>query len=73
MPESISKEELSYIEDAAIEGIDEYHKRLEEHTGIKARPYTGYSYYDAAGNYIGDSSNSSTLDLLDAAYIRVEG
>lgn len=52
---------------------EEFNKLLEETTGIKATPYTGYSYYDEAGNYIGDSNDITVIDLLDNAYIVVEG
>ena len=72
MTEKITAEQLREIEDAVIFGTKEYHKRLEEYTGIKAMPYTGYSYYDSAGNYIGDSADSGVMDLLRAAYIEVE-
>lgn len=71
MIDRITKSQLSEIEDAAIFGTKEFHKKLEEITGITASPYTGYSYYDAAGNYIGDSSNFDICDLLNGAYIEV--
>lgn len=44
---------------------------MEEYTGIEARPYTAYQYYDNCGNYIGDSSDSALEDLLEAACIKV--
>ena len=67
----ITRKQLEQIEDAAIFGTKEYNKKLEEITGITAMPYTGYSYYDSAGNYVGDSCDSSLSDLLSAAYIEV--
>ena len=72
MGEYITAKQVEQIEDAAIFGTKEYHEKLEELTGITAMPYTGYSYYDAAGNYIGDSSDSGLSDLLKAAYIEVK-
>lgn len=67
----ITRKQLEEIKDAAIFGTKDYHKKLEEITGITAMPYTGYSYYDSAGNYVGDSGDSSLSDLLRAAYIEV--
>lgn len=67
----ITKTQLYEIEETAIMGLQEYNKKLEEVTGIVAKPYTGYSYYDCDGNYIGDSFTSDTTDLLKNAYIEV--
>lgn len=44
---------------------------LEKYTGITARPYTGYQYFDAAGDYLGDSGETSLEDLLEKAGIEV--
>ena len=49
-----------------------FHQLLENITGIKAKRYTGYSYYDSNGNYIGDSNDASVRDLLNGAFIEVE-
>lgn len=49
----------------------EFNKLLEEYTGIIAKPYTGYQYFDGAGNYIGDSDNYSVHELLENAYIKI--
>ena len=51
---------------------ESFNKLLEEMTGITARRYIGYSYYDEAGMYIGDSNNSTIRDLLNNAYIKIE-
>ena len=50
---------------------EDFHKLLEELTGIEAQKYTGYQYFDSAGNYLGDSDDSSVRDLLDNAYIEI--
>jgi hypothetical protein len=52
---------------------EDFHKLLEELTGIEAQKYVGYQYYDNVGNYVGDSSDCSVRDLLDSAYIEIEG
>lgn len=61
-------EELVYAVDFA-----KYLKLLKEYTSIEAVPYTAYQFFDEYGDYIGDSNDSSTLELLKAAYIEVEG
>ena len=69
MVDKITKEQLEELEEAEFFG--EYHKLLKDYTGIVAKPYTEYSYYDAAGNYIGDSNCNDVQDLLKCAYIEV--
>ena len=49
----------------------DFNKMLEQITGITAKRYAGYSYYDSHGNYIGDSNNCSVRDLLNSAYIEI--
>ena len=71
MAECITKEQYEDIENARYFDRDEYHKLLKEYAGIIAKPYTAFSYYDSAGNYIGDSENSDTMDLLKMAYVEV--
>ena len=71
MAEYITKEQLLELKEAPIFGIQQFHKLLEEYTGIVAKSYTAYSYYDNEGNYIGDGENSSLFDLLNAAYVEV--
>ena len=71
MDNTITIDQYEQLDDAKAFDIDEYHELLEEYTGIVARPYTGYSYYDAAGDYIGDSSCDTVQDLLKCAYIEV--
>lgn len=51
---------------------ESFHKMLEEMTGITAKRYVAYQYYDADGVYIGDSNNSTIRDLLNNAYIKIE-
>lgn len=69
MSEKITKEQLADLDDAF--DINRYHRLLEEYTGIVARPYIAYSYYDSAGDYLGDSGCNDTRDLLKLAYIEV--
>lgn len=66
----ITKNQLREIEEACYYSMREYHEKLREYTGIDARPYMAYRYFDAAGNFIGDS-NDSLENLLTSAYIEV--
>jgi hypothetical protein len=49
----------------------EFNKLLEEFTGIIAKPYTGYQYFDEAGNYVGDTEYNSVEEILKNAYIKI--
>lgn len=71
MAEYITKNQLLELEEAQLFRIQQFHKLLKEYTGIVAKSYTAYSYYDNDGNYIGDEENSSLQDLLNAAYVEV--
>ena len=70
MRRTITKEQLRELEDC-IYDQSELHDLLEEYTGIKAEPYTAFSYYDENGNYIGNSEDYGIRELLESAYIEV--
>lgn len=72
MFESITKQQIQEIRDAAIFDTDKYHRLLERYTGIEARPYTAYHYFDSGNNYIGDSNENDLPDLLRAAGVEVK-
>ena len=70
----ITKEQYEeLVESRFWDSKEDFHKLLEETTGIEARPYTGYSYFDGVGNYVGDSNDCTVRDLLNSAYIEFEG
>lgn len=66
------KQYIELCESQVYDTREDFHKLLEDITGIEAQKYTGYQYY-CLGNYVGDSDNSSVKDLLDNSYIEVEG
>ena len=69
----ITKEQYEELcESKCWDGNEDFHELLESMTGIEARRYTGYSYYDSSGNYLGDSNDMSVRDLLNGAFIEVE-
>lgn len=73
MINKISKEQYEKLCESRMWDIREnFHRTLEEMTGIVTRQYIGYAYYDSNGNYIGDSSDVTVRDLLDNAYIEIE-
>ena len=51
---------------------EEFHKKLEQIAGITTKVYTYYSYFDEAGNYIGNSIDYTVTELLNNAYIDVD-
>ena len=73
MVDKISKEQYEELcESKFWDGKEDFHEMLEQITGITAKRYTGYSYYDSHGNYIGDSDDVSVRDLLNNAYIDIK-
>lgn len=72
MCKTITREQLEEIEDAiSCFDKEEAYALLKEYTGIEARLYTAFVFYDEADNCVGDSNNYTIRDLLDNAYIKV--
>ena len=73
MTDKISKEQYEKLcESKFWDSTAKFHKILQEMTGITAKQYVGYSYYDSSGNYIGDSNDVFIRDLLNGAYIEID-
>ena len=73
MANKISKSQYEELcESKFWDSTEDFHKILEEMTGITAKQYMGYSYYDSNGNYIGDSNDVFVRDLLNSAYIEID-
>jgi hypothetical protein len=69
---NITKEQYEELcESKFWDGTEAFHELLESITGIEAKRYTGYQYFDASGNYLGDISECTVKDLLDNAYIQI--
>lgn len=71
MADKITEELLDELEYAWLCDKNEFNELLEKYTGITAVPYTAFSYYDSAGNYVGDSEGDDIGDLLASAYVEV--
>ena len=71
---TISKEQFCKLKEAYNYCSDkkEFHKLLQEYTGIIAKPYTAFNYYDDTNNYIGNSDDASLDELLDCACVFVD-
>lgn len=68
----ITKEQFEELENARIDGTrEEFHRLLEKYTGITAKPYTAFQYFDIADNYVGDCDNCTVRELLENAYIEI--
>ena len=73
MVDKISKEQYEELcESKFWDSDDDFHRMLEEVTGITAKPYIGYQYFDSYDNYVGDSNDDTVRDLLHNAYIEIE-
>ena len=73
MPDIITQEEFDYLNDLYHNDRKKFHEVIYNQLDIEAHPSTMYDYYDYAGNYIGNSNDSSLHDLLAAAYIKIRG
>lgn len=73
MVDEISREQYDELcESKFWDSDDDFHRMLEEITGITAKRYIAYQYYDSSGSYVGDSNNSTVRDLLNNAFIQIE-
>lgn len=68
--EKITKEQFEEMKNAS--SPKELALLLEEYAGIETRPYTAYQYFDAAGNFVGDSDNYTLLEILKSAGVDIE-
>jgi len=72
MPDKITEDQLDELLDARdYFGADKFVKLMAEYTGIVVKTYTGYQYFDAADNFLGDSEWNSLRDILEEAEIEV--
>ena len=67
----ITKEQLEELEETLSVDRRDFNSLLEEYTGIVAKPYTAFVYYDSADNWVGDSDNYDVREILENAYITV--
>ncbi len=71
MVNAITEDQLDELEEMLSVGDRKsFNALLEEYTGIEARPYTAYQYYDA-DNFVGDSDNYDVREILENAYIKI--
>ena len=71
MNRSITKAQRAELEEACTFGVEDAHDLLRKYTGIEARPYTAYLYYDEDGNFVGSSDVDVLDDLLEQANVEV--
>lgn len=68
----ITREQLEELEETLSIDRRDFNELLEEYTGIVAKPYTAFVYYDSCDNWVGDSDNYDVMDILENAYISVK-
>ena len=72
MTDSITKTQLEEINEKYFyESREAGYALLKEYTGIEARPYTAYQFYDEAGNYVGVSENDDFEEMIRNAHIKI--
>ena len=71
MNRSITKAQRAELEEAYTFGVEEAHDMLRKYTGIEARPYTAYLYYDEDGDFVGSSDDDGLDDLLEKVNVEV--
>lgn len=69
---TISREKFNELNNyLEYDGVDEvFLTKLHDATGITAKPYTSYSFYDENGDYVGDS-NEDLYDILSHAGVGI--
>lgn len=70
---TISREKFNELNDYLnYDGVDEdFFTKLYNATGITAKPYTSYSFYDENGDYVGNLSED-LYDILRYAGIDIK-
>ena len=72
MSNSITKAQVEEINEKYFyESREAAYALLKEYTGIEAKPYTAYQFYDETGNYVGDSENDDFEEIIRNAYIKI--
>lgn len=68
----ISQEKFNELNDyLEYDGVDEvFFTKLHDATGITAKPYTSYSFYDENGDYVGNL-NEDLYDILRYAGVGI--
>lgn len=69
---TISQEKFNELNDyLEYDGADEvFFTKLHDATGITAKPYTSYSFYDENGDYVGNL-NEDLYDILRYAGVGI--
>lgn len=72
MVDKISEDQYQELVDVYDERIpDNIVRTFEKLTGIVVKPYTGYQFFDAEGNYLGDDNWNDIREILKEAGIEV--
>lgn len=68
----ISQKQFNELNDYLNDGVDEvFFTKLYEATGVTAKPYTSYNFYDENGDYVGNLSED-LYDILRYAGIDIK-
>ncbi|MBQ6852392.1 MAG: hypothetical protein IJO04_05120 [Oscillospiraceae bacterium] len=70
-PNKITQEKMDELNYCLVSRKDKFPALLEEYTGITAKPYTAFQYFDYHENYICDSGDCSLEELMEEEEIEV--
>lgn len=72
MADTITYQQFKELKEA-YECLDDqqFIEKLKEYTGITRKPATYYNYYDADGDYLGNSDDYDLIDILGNAFIEI--
>ena len=71
MPNKITQEQMDELKYCLVSRKDKFPALLEEYTGIIAKPYIAFQYFDQHENYICDSDDCSLENLVEEVEIEV--
>lgn len=71
MTDNITESQYEKLTAAVYSDPERFIALMEEYTGITAKQYVAYQFFDPAGDYIGDNGDESLLSILADAGIEV--
>ncbi len=73
MANKITQAKMDELNYCLVSRKDKFPALLEEYTGIIAKPYIAFQYFDQHEDYICDSGDCSLEDLMEENEIKVVG
>ena len=72
MADTITYQQFRELKEAyECQDDQQFVEKLKEYTGITRKPATYYNYFDADGDYLGNSDDYELIDILGNAFIEI--